>query len=344
MQISHVHHPDLRSCQKMNPPKSSDTDYINFIIASQRTFACTEAARCQPDTQQAPAHDSLTRLLTRQPPNTEALWQETKGLVRLKGGILVFDDTTLDKPYAKKIELVTRHWSGKHHRVVVGINLISLLWTDGQGLIPCDFRVYDKPFGGKTKNEHFQDMLQVAKERGFEPQMVMFDSWYASLENLKAVRAKGWHWLTRLKANRLVNPDGKGNVAISTLEIPLEGKVVHLRGYGFIKVFRIVSPDGDVEYWATDEVGMSQAQREELGKQGWGSKVYHRVIKQCCGVERAQVRKAEAQRGHILLSLRAFLRLEAHRLSTGMSWYEAKQAIIRQAVRNYMAHPCYLLP
>ena len=60
-------------------------------------------------------------------------------------GVLVLDDTTLDKPYAKRMELVSRHWSGKHKRVVWGINLLTLLWTDGNALIPCDFRVYDRP-------------------------------------------------------------------------------------------------------------------------------------------------------------------------------------------------------
>jgi putative transposase len=49
--------------------------------------------------------------------------------------VLVVDDTTLDKPYAEKMDLVTRHWNGKHHRVV-GINLITTLWTDGNRLIP----------------------------------------------------------------------------------------------------------------------------------------------------------------------------------------------------------------
>jgi len=42
---------------------------------------------------------------------------------------LVLDDTTLDKPYAQKMDLVTYHWSGKHQRVVKGIALLTLLWT-----------------------------------------------------------------------------------------------------------------------------------------------------------------------------------------------------------------------
>ena len=45
--------------------------------------------------------------------------------------MLVLDGTTLDKPHARKMELVTRHWSGKHGRVVRGINLLTMLWTDG---------------------------------------------------------------------------------------------------------------------------------------------------------------------------------------------------------------------
>ena len=62
-----------------------------------------------------------------------------RGLVQREGGVLVLDDTTLDKPYARKMELVTRHWSGKHRRVVAGINLLTLLWTDGHALIPLRF-------------------------------------------------------------------------------------------------------------------------------------------------------------------------------------------------------------
>ncbi len=206
----------------MNHRRCDELDYIQFLIAAQKVFTCTEAARCQPEGDNAPAHDAFNRLLQRQPLDTEALWQEAKGLIKPDSGILVLDDTTLDKPYANKMELVTYHWSGKHHRVVKGINLLTLLWREGDRLIHCDFRVYDKPQGGKTKNQHFQEMLERAKERGFQPEYVLFDSWYSGLENLKTVRGHGWHFLSRLKSNRLVNPDGKGNVAISSVEIPPE--------------------------------------------------------------------------------------------------------------------------
>ncbi len=327
----------------MNPQRCDELEYIHFLIASPKTFTCTEAARCQPEGDNVPAHDAFNRLLQRQPLDTEALWQEARGLINLHSGILVLDDTTLDKPYANKMELVTYHWSGKHHRVVKGINLITLLWTEGDFLIPCDVRVYDKPQGGKTKNQHFQDMLEKAKERGFQPKYVLFDSWYSSLENLKTVRHLEWNFLSRLKDNRLVNPDGEGNISISKVEIPSEGRIVHLRGFGFVKVFRTVSKEGDEEYWVTSDCSMTESRREVLEKQGWGIETYHRGLKQCCGVERAQVQKARAIISHLLFSVRAFLRLEAHRIATGISWYEAKTDIIREAIRAYLANPVLIL-
>lgn len=96
---------------------------------------------------------------------------------------------------------------------------------------------------GATKNEHFRSMLETAKERGFAPQCVVFDSWYSSLDNLKLIRRYEWLWLTRLKRNRHVNPDNTGNRPVCEANISASGTVVHLKGYGFVKIFNIVTPD-----------------------------------------------------------------------------------------------------
>ena len=327
----------------MNPARSGPLDYIDFLVAAQKSFTCTEAARCQPESDRVPAHDAFTRLLRRQPPDTEALWRETRGLVKLEGGALVLDDTTLDKPYARKMELVTRHWSGKHRRVVSGINLLTLVWSGGQSLIPCDFRIYDKPLSGKNKNDYFREMVEVAHGRGFRPGHVLFDSWYSSLENLKKVRSYGWTWLTQFQANRRVNPDGAGNVRVDAVEIGAEGRMVHLRGYGLVKVFRRDSPNGDVEHWATNDPDMTPEEQEVLKGWAWSIERYNRGLKQCCGVEKCQARKAESQRSHIGMAIQAFLRLEVHRLRSGVSWYEAVAGIARPAIRHYLAQPLYSL-
>ncbi len=51
-----------------------------------------------------------------------------------------------------------------------------MVWTDGDRVVPCDYRLYDKANDGLTKNDHFPAMLKEAKARGFAPQCVAFDS------------------------------------------------------------------------------------------------------------------------------------------------------------------------
>lgn len=319
--------------------KCEEEDYINFLIASPNVFSCTEAARVQPNQPNPPAHDSFTRLLRETNPDPAKLWQEAQALVDSSSDLLILDDTMLDKPYARNMALLYHLWSGKHHRVVQGINLITLLWSDGECHIPCDYRLYDKAKDEQSKNDHFMAMLEAAATRGFQPSCVCFDSWYSRLENLKAIRAHQWVWLTEFKSNRLVNPDDTGNRPIREVEIGSEGSVVHLKGYGFIKVFKIVANDGDIEYWATNDLEMDAAQRAVVASARWKVEAYHRGLKQHCGVERAQVRVERSIRNHIGLAIRAFLRLEWARLREKRSWFESKTSIIRAAVRSYLASP-----
>jgi len=327
----------------MNPPKVTEYDYIDFLIGTQRVYSCTEAERVNPQGAAGPAHDAYTRQLHRLLPTTQRLWQEAQGQVDLSKGSLIVDDSTLDKLYSRQIELVTRHWSGKHKRVVSGINLITLLWTDGERYIPVDYRLYDKSNDGLSKNDHFRAMLQTAKVRGFSPEFVLFDSWYASLANLKFIRLCEWLWLTRLESNRHVNPEGSGNRPLNQVDLAATGTIIHLKGYGLVKVFKLVNTNDDIEYWATNDLQMNDLKRLKYADIAWMIETYHRGIKQFCGTERCQARSATAQRNHIELALRAFLRLEYHCFVKGISWFEAKTDIIRDAVRAYLANPIYTL-
>jgi hypothetical protein len=329
----------------MNPAKCSAEDYINFVIATPRVVTATEAGRVQPESENAAAHDAFTRLLTRLEPDSETLWAESRSQVDLNRGILILDDSTLEKPYSRRNDLVYRHWSGKQNEVVSGINLITLLWTDGDRAVPIDYRVFDKDRDGKTKNDHFSEMLLEAHNRGFNPEMICFDSWYASWENLKLCRGLGWHFLTRLKRNRLVNPDRTGLRAVSGIEIPETGRTVWLKDFGLVRVFRIAATNGTTEHWATDKIEMSELERIRYSSFSWQIEQYHRGIKQFCLIERGQMRRRQPWLNHINLCLRAFLRIESHCYKTGISWFEAKHSIIREAVRAYLANPiCQIIP
>lgn len=78
----------------MNSPRCDANDYIQFLLAAQRVYTCTEAARRQPEGEKAPEHNSFTRLLQRQPSGTGAPWHDVQGQVRRRSGLIALDDTT----------------------------------------------------------------------------------------------------------------------------------------------------------------------------------------------------------------------------------------------------------
>ncbi len=188
-------------------------------------------------------------------------------------------------------------------------------------------------------------MIEQIKRRGFEPELVVFDSWYSGLPNLKLLRSLNWHWhwLVKLKSNREAGIDRSGNRVISEIFISVQGRLVHLKGYGWVKVFRTVGTNGDAEYWATSRLDMTIEQAAFHALDACQIEVYHRGLKQYPGIERGQYRLGASQRNHIGLAIRAFVRLEVHRLRTGISWFDAKTGIIRSAMRLYVAHPTITL-
>ena len=145
----------------------------------------------------------------------------------------------LSKQYSKKLDLVHYQYSGAAHDVIPGIGrMANPLHYDAktEQSIPVDYRIYDKGTDSKTKNNPFCEMLSLAKERGINPEAVVMDTWYSSLENLKHIRNLGWIWVTNLRKNRKVNR----KVSLESLEIPDEWLKIHLRGYGWVMIFKFV--------------------------------------------------------------------------------------------------------
>ena len=114
-----------------------------------------------------------------------------------------------------------------------------------------------------------------------------------------------------------------------------------MRQYGLITVFTVVHGDDDVEYWATEMLDASELDRTSFKDFGWNIEEYHRRIKQCCGSEKWQGRKEVVQRGYILFALPASLRLESHRLKSGVRWYESRRAIHRSATTLFITQPSF---
>jgi hypothetical protein len=263
------------------------------------------------------------------------LWAAARQEVARNLGILVFDDVVIDKSRSGKTELVNWQYAGSKHDITKGIGVVNALWqTSKDAYVPMDYRIWNPPEDGKTKNDHFQDMLSSAKARGLQPEMVVADSWYGSLKNLKSVRSHGWDWVMGLRSNRLVN---KPHVQIRTLDIPTEGLTVHLKGYGWIKLFRFVTKHGRTDYIGTSKLDLSREQVKEYFERRWSVEVLHRELKQTCGFARCLANTGRAQRNRIGLSLLTWIRKHKRRRTDRMTMYQQDWEVVKPSIQLALA-------
>jgi hypothetical protein len=278
------------------------------------------------------SHDSVSRWLNEVNFRPRELWITVeKHIKKEEPSLLIVDDTILSKKRSQKIDLVNYQYSGNEHAVIAGIGLVNLVWhgLKSREAGPVDYRIYGKETDGKTKNTHFCEMLKLAKQRGLRPEAVVMDAWYSSLKNLKSLRDQGFIWITTLRKNRKVNR----NESLESLKIPDEGLLVHLRGYGWVTVFKFVSKNGRIDYVTTNMQEPTRMDVEKVTKARWSIEVYHREVKQTCGIERCQSRTGRAQRNHIFLAISAWFAQHQIRIKSKLTFYEQNWRIIKEAIR-----------
>ena len=168
----------------------------------------------------------------------------------------------------------------------------------------------------------------MAKSRGLQPSAVVMDAGHPSLKNLKAIRDHGWVWVMTLPKNRKVNR----NETLENLFIPDEGLFVHLRGYGWVTVFKFVAKNGRIDYVTTNEKNPTRKAIKSIVAARWSIEVYHRELKQTCGIERCQARTGRAQRNHICIAILAWFDKHRRRIQETLSFYQQDWDVIKQAI------------
>ncbi len=106
------------------------TLYIIALLYRQTKANATELSACFAGV----SHDQFTRLL-QMPRCWPTPVAELRAAWRGVGGWLELDDTVLDK-FGRHIFGVTWVYSSRLQKVVLGLNLVVLIWTDGQRRIP----------------------------------------------------------------------------------------------------------------------------------------------------------------------------------------------------------------
>ena len=309
--------------------------YCHFLIAAQTNYTVTELDE---RVHGNPAHDSITKWLESDHLTPTLLWQGMKTHIDVLNGDLIIDHTVFDKWYSEKMGLVYRQYSGTHHNQVDGIGLTTLLWYSNSQHIPVNFRFFDPKTDGKTRNEHARDMLKLAHERNFQPGWVLMDSEFSALATLKLINSFGWKFVTGVDKNRLVTFVAHKHHQVQHIPIPNVGCVVHLNGFGMVRIFKIEA-EKRIDYLVTNDVTTSRSLVEKVYKRRWEVEVFHRGLKQTTGVAKCQARSARAQRNHIFCCLRVFLSLEKASFKAGYSIYQQKTKVIQEAISLYLRGP-----
>ena len=314
----------------MSKSKCSRDLYCSFLEVTSSRYSALSLSEVVPEDNKL-SHDSISRWLASEKVQPKDLWQTAAKEVYANAGILAFDDVVIDKSRSDKMELVNWQYSGSKHDITKGIGVVNALWqVSKDSYIPMDYRIWNPPEDGRTKNDHFQDMLSAAKQRRLHPEMVVADSWYSSLKNLKSVRSHGWDWVMGLRSNRLV---GKPHKQLKELDIPDEGLVIYLKGYGWIRVFRFVTKHGHTDYVGTSRTDLSKEQVKEYFKRRWSIEVLHRELKQTCGLSKCQANTGRTQRNHIGLSLLTWIRKHRRRLLDHTTLYQQDWKVIKPSIQ-----------
>ena len=331
----------IRAITKPSTAKCDLNTYTLFLLAESKYPGCTRLAEIMENL----SHDSVNRFLLRERYEPKDLFEEIKLNINLVGGTLSGDDTVIDKPHSdpKIAELIGYYYSGRHHRAVKGVQLITLYYTDLSGKsVPVNYRIYNKQ-DNKTKNDYLREMITEVMDWGLKPKTMTTDAWYSSQENLKLLKNKQLGFLTGVAKNRSCAVDGKNYTQVQNLEIPESGLIVYLKNFGWVKVFRKSLKNETYRYYimySPEEDALSSIDRaefQELHSIHWGIECYHRAIKQVCGIDRFMVRTTEAIKTHFFSSIRAFTQLELMRSEELIeNWYELQRNLSLQVARDFI--------
>lgn len=325
--------------------KITKQQYVEYVISTPINYTCTNLAAHLEQV----SHDAVNDYLRREKHTAHTLWELAEPLINNSSeSYLILDDSVQDKNYSKKIEMVKLQYSGNTHSLIKGIGIVNLVHAHQKDYHPLDFRVYDPSADGKTKNDHFQEMLRQAfEEKGIQAQTILFDSWYAGYENLKYIHRISKFFVTTLKENRLVSlSKEQGYIHLQQIEWTpeqlLEGITVKLKKVPFkVQLFKIVATNGGIEWVITNRAPGSihtQVIQEE-NQVRWCIEQLHRELKQLTGIERCQCRKQRAQRNHFACCYHAWFSLKVFAKKLGKTLYQVKHDLWSDYLRNELRNP-----
>jgi hypothetical protein len=321
--------------------------YIEYLLSTPINYTCSNLSEHLENV----SHDSVTDFLQKQRFTPEDLWELVKNRIDDSAeAFLLVDDSVQNKQYSQAIETVKLQYSGNVHGLIKGIGLVNLVHTNGSlgDFYPVNYRVYNPDGDNKSKNEHFQEMFrQAVDKQEIKARNIAFDSWYASVENLKMIHRSGWTFYTNLKSNRKVSvTKDKGYQDLSEIEWTCEqlisGKLVRLKEVPFwLKLFKLVDTEGNIEWMITNKLAedFTRLRAIQAVQVRWQVEEFHRSFKQLTGSEKCQCRKERSQRNHLACCYAAWVAIKVKAQEMKTTIYQVRNNLFSEYLKLQLRNP-----
>lgn len=321
--------------------------YVEYLISTPINYTCSNLA----EHLEGVSHDVVSNYLKREQLTARHLWELVGNLIEDgPDAYMIIDDSVQNKQYSRSIDMVKLQYSGAVGGLVKGIGVVNLLHTNGEEgeYYPIDFRIYAKNTDGKTKNDHFQEMIiRAISDKQIQAKTVLFDSWYASWQNLKLIKRLGLIFYTTLKSNRLVSLSVEGGyIHLDEIDWTEErmrnGVTVKLKKVPFkVKLFKLVATNGDIDWVITNDLDetLTTQVAQEADNLRWQVEEFHRELKQLTGSEKCQCRKARSQRNHLACCYHAWLSLKAKSKELTKTRYQVRSDLFSDFLRAELRNP-----
>ena len=321
--------------------------YIEYLLSTPINYTCSNLSAHLENV----SHDSVTDFLQNSKFTPRDLWELVKDRIDdNEEAFLLVDDSVQNKQYSNAIETVKLQYSGNVHGLVKGIGLVNLVHTNGSlgDFYPINYRVYNPDSDGKTKNDHFQEMFRQANEsQQIKARNIAFDSWYASVDNLKLVHRSGWTFYTNLKSNRkvsLTKEIGYQDLAEIewTREQLISGQLVRIKEVPFwLKLFKLVDTNGDIEWVITNKLAedFTRLRAIQAVQVRWQVEEFHRSFKQLTGSEKCQCRKEQSQRNHLACCYAAWVAIKVKARELKTTIYQVRNELFSEYLKLQLQNP-----
>ena len=299
------------------------------------------------------SHDKINRYLAGDRLRPRHVWESVKlDLEQTAEGYIIFDDTVVDKRYAKKIGLAKKQYSGNARGTINGdLGIVTCVYVNPvlDRFYLIDYRIYDFHSNGKTKLDPVQDMLSVLVDsRKVAFSTVLMDTWYATKSVMLHIESLGKFYYCPMKSNRQVD-DSNATRSYQRIDALVwsaselqTGKRIKIRGFPKhhkVKVFRVAS-HRRTDYVVTNDLSQSDASVAETAcAWRWKIEQFHREAKQLTGLEKCQCRLPRIVRNHIACAFLVWVRLMRQAQVTGQTLYEVKHGMFAEYLRQELKTP-----